>query len=77
MPDYQTGHVKRDPVTGAVAIRTIFPEAANLPVDAWLVASTSNGAKDKSTADVDHWDDIYVPGPSVLAKRIEPLAIES
>jgi hypothetical protein len=60
--DYQTSHVKRDPSTGAVAIRTEFPEVGALAIHAWLVATTGSGAVTKTTADVDHWDDLYTPG---------------
>jgi hypothetical protein len=60
--NYLTGHVKRDPATGAVAIRTEFPEVGNLALHAWLVATTGSGAVTKITADVDHWDDLYIPG---------------
>lgn len=60
--EYLTGHVKRDPATGAVAIRTIFPEDGSLPVvQAWLMATANQGAHHKSTADVAAWDDLYTP----------------
>jgi hypothetical protein len=60
--DYKTGHIKRDPSTGAVAIRTEFPEVGALAVHAWLVATTGSGAVTKITADIDGWDDLYTPG---------------
>lgn len=59
--DYKTGHIKRDPATGAVAIRTEFPEVGNLAIHAWLVATTGSGAITKITAEVDQWDDLYKP----------------
>lgn len=61
MADYKTGHVKRDPATGAIAIRTEFPEVGHLVVHAWLVATIASGAILKITADVDGWDDLYTP----------------
>lgn len=71
---YYTGHVKRDPVSGAVAIRTIQPEdpAAIVP-QAWLLATTNLGAHGKATADVDGWDDIYkAPAPAAPAPEPAP-----
>jgi hypothetical protein len=61
MADYQAGHVKRDPATGASAIRTVFPEVGPLIQHAWLVATVDSGAVSKTTADVHLWDDIYDP----------------
>ena len=57
------GHVKRDPETGAVAIRTIFPEnaGAQLAGMAWLVATPNVGARHYKSEDVETWDDLYVP----------------
>jgi hypothetical protein len=61
MTEYKAGHVKRDPGTGAVAIRTVFPEVGPLAVHAWLVATTDSGAVAKVTTDVAGWDDLYTP----------------
>lgn len=61
MSDYQTGHIKRDPATGAVAIRTSFPEVGDLSIHAWLVATKSVGAHTKITSEVEAWDDLYTP----------------
>lgn len=58
---YQALHVKRNPVTGAVAIRTVFEEVGALADHAWLVATPGSGAISKTTADVDGWDDLYTP----------------
>lgn len=56
------GHVKRNPTTGDVALRTRFdetvPELVNL---AWLVASTGMGPRTTSSSEVADWDDLYVP----------------
>lgn len=60
---YQQGHVKRNPATGEVALRTIFEEA--LPRDAiptsWLVATKHRGARNVRTEEVEDWEDLYVP----------------
>lgn len=62
MSDYLTGHIKRDPVSSAVAIRTIFPETeAHLIPMAWLVATTGTGARNATTVEVEGWDDLYTP----------------
>jgi hypothetical protein len=64
---YTTGHVKHDPETGAVAIRTINPEenpSPHRPSEAWLLATHNQGALHKSTAEVDGWDDLYTPEPA-------------
>jgi len=56
-----TGTVKRDPVTGAVAIRTHFDESVpQLAGLAWLVATTNVGSRSATSAEVDGWDDLYV-----------------
>lgn len=65
MPDYVEGHVKRDPASGSVAIRT------NQPVDAppgaftkamgWLAVSTYAGANYVGQEVVEAWDDLFVP----------------
>lgn len=60
---YATGHIKRDPETGAVAVRTIFPEdqTPQFAAMAWLVASTNIGARNASSVEVAGWDDLFVP----------------
>lgn len=67
MSNYIEGHVKRDPTTGAVAIRTNQPET-NPPgsfamVQAWLVSTTYSGAHYVPTDVVNGWDDLYVAEP--------------
>lgn len=63
MSDYLEGHVKRNPATNAVAIRTIFPEdqGEQLANMAWLVATPDVGARHSNTAGVELWEDIYTP----------------
>jgi hypothetical protein len=67
MSDYLEGHVKRDPVSGAVAIRTNQPEV-NPPgsfgiIQAWLSATQYSGAHYLGTEVVDSWDDLFTPDP--------------
>jgi hypothetical protein len=62
MSEYVEGHVKRDPVSGAVAVRTQFPEdIEQLRGMAWLVATTNIGARNAPTAEVEDWEDIHIP----------------
>lgn len=67
MSDYIEGHIKRDPNTGSVAIRTNQPET-NPPgsfamIQAWLVSTTYSGAHYVGTEVVGEWDDLYTPVP--------------
>ena len=60
---HETGHIKRNPQTGEVAIRTEFPEdIEQLKGMAWLVATTNVGARNAFTSEVESWDDLYAPG---------------
>lgn len=75
--EYHTGHVKRHPVSGAVAIRTVHPEEhpnSLVPSQAWLMATDNFGAHHKSTADVEAWEDLYVPTPAVVEPPPAPKA---
>lgn len=60
---YQPGHVKRNPDTQEIALRTTFdeslPQLAHL---AWLVSTLTWGARNARTAEVESWDDLLVPG---------------
>lgn len=66
--EYVTGDIKRDPVTGRVALRTVFPESTPQPGTetpgwlTWLVATSSAGADIGTTAEVASWDDLYLVG---------------
>ena len=62
---YLEGAIKRDPESGAVAIRTIFPEdqGAQLAGMAWLVATPNVGARHTTSDGVTGWEDLYVPEP--------------
>ena len=63
MNQFIEGHAKRNPETGEVAVRTIFPEdqGPQLAGMAWLVATTNVGARSAKTAEVEGWEDVYVP----------------
>ncbi len=60
---YVEGHIKHDPATNAVAVRTMFPEdqGPQLAGMAWLVATSNFGARHSDTAGVDSWVDLYTP----------------
>lgn len=64
MSNYQEGHVKHNPATKEVALRTIFPEdqGPQLASMAWLVATVNTGARSAKTEDVDAWEDVFIPG---------------
>lgn len=57
----ELGHVKRNPASGDIAIRTIFEEDGPLATQAWLRATADRGASFLSSEDVQGWDDLYVP----------------
>lgn len=52
------GHVKRNPSTGDVAVRTAFPED-DYPDMAWTVVTSRSGATTKPSSYVDGWDDLF------------------
>lgn len=66
---YYAGHVKREPESGAVALRTPHPEpeeGAEIPFGGhptWMVISLYAGPIYMRTDAVEAWDDIYVAGP--------------
>lgn len=57
---YQPGHVKRNAETQEVALRTTFDEAL-LPQLAWVVSTLTWGARNVRTAEVEAWDDLFIP----------------
>jgi hypothetical protein len=68
------GHVKRDPATNRVALRTQFRED-EIPDMAWLVVTTNFGSKYVPSVLVEGWDDLYVPTlPS--ADNVQPTSVE-
>lgn len=58
---YATGHVKRDPETGTVAVRTGWPDQDPWRKQLWMSATTRSGAHFLTAGDVEDWDDLYVP----------------
>lgn len=54
------GFVRRNNLTGDVAIRTIF-DPENFPDNVWIIATAGSGAKCASSADVQGWDELYNP----------------
>lgn len=57
-----TGHIKRDPVTGSVAIRTHFDESVpQLAGMAWAISTVNIGPRSATSDEVADWDDLYVP----------------
>jgi hypothetical protein len=66
MTVYYTGHVKHNPETREVALRTIFPEDAGeqFAARAWAISTTNRGTRPATTAMVEDWPDLYVqPAP--------------
>lgn len=62
MTEYPTGAVKYDPVTKAVAIRTMLPDDEKYGHQAWLAAYTDAlGAQFRSSVFVVDWVDVPVP----------------
>lgn len=71
---HMRGHVKRDPVSGEVAVRTVFPmgttpEEKNLE---WLCAGWGTGPRNTNTQEVEGWDDLYVPDPNAVLPSLVP-----
>lgn len=66
MNSYQKGHVKHNPATGEVALRTIFPEDPGIGIAAmpWLISTTTTGARSAKTEEVESWDDLFTPQPA-------------
>lgn len=56
------GHIKRNPESGEVAIRTIFgDETPQMAAMKWLVATTNFGSRYATDDGVADWDDLYTP----------------
>ena len=74
----ETGHVKHNPETGEVALRTIFPtdQGPQLAAMAWLVATKNMGARNASDADVADWETLYEPPIEVEEVAVTPLEPE-
>ena len=59
--DLPQDSVLRNPLNGAVALRTMFPEPDYADY-AWLVLTTGQGAHSVTRSSVQGWDILYVPG---------------
>lgn len=59
------GHVKRNPATNEVAVRSVFDENdPSLVGKAWLVIGPSRGARFASSTEVSGWNTLYTaPAP--------------
>ncbi len=57
MTDYQPGHIKHEPDTDQVAIRTIH----DFPGMEWSVATARAGARNAGTPEVEAWPDLVAP----------------
>lgn len=57
---YRAGHVKHNAATSEVAIRTVLPED-DFPEMAWLVSTTTRGARTVAADYVAGWADLYTP----------------
>lgn len=64
---YLAGHVKRNPDTGEVALRTTFAEEGQFAFLAWLIATPTIGARNARSTEVEGWDDLHTPEPVVVA----------
>lgn len=60
---YAPGHLKRNPETGEVALRTIFSEDQGglMANRTWLLCSPSMGARNAKTVDVESWPTLFDP----------------
>jgi hypothetical protein len=59
-PEYVTGSVKQDPVTLAVAVRTLIPDSP-YEAHAWGVMTTDRGGHYADWDEVQNWTDLSAP----------------
>lgn len=60
--EFTTGHVKRNPANGDVALRTRYqPTNDKLANMLWLTASAVTGVKYVGDDVVAGWDDLFIP----------------
>lgn len=60
----EMGHIKRNPETGSVAVRTHFDEAVpELAALAWAVVhpGAAPGPRRLTSDEVENWDDVFSP----------------
>lgn len=74
MTDYPQGHIKHNPETQEVAIRTIFPldQGPQLAGMAWLVATSNSGGRTVGMEAVEGWADLYSPQASSTPSAPDP-----
>lgn len=61
--DYEPGAAKQDPATGAVAVRTVFPDIEALHDRQWGVMTTGNGGHYATYDRIKHWLNLnQIPG---------------
>ena len=58
---YETGAVKQNPETKAVAVRTVFPDIPALADRQWAVMTVDNGGHYCGDAVVADWPDLESP----------------
>ena len=67
--EYLVGHVKRNTVTGEVAVFNIFPAGVTPQqmMMEWSCAAVNTGPRNTWTQEVEgpDWEDIYVPSSDV------------
>lgn len=63
MPSYETGSVKYNPETKAVAVKTIFPDIPDFADRQWGVMTVNNGGHYASNENVAEWVDMVAVAP--------------
>jgi len=65
MSNYGGGSVKRNPATGEIALRTVFPtnKGEGLANMAWLISEQRRGIRNAPESEVASWDDLYFVAP--------------
>jgi hypothetical protein len=69
MTEYREGHIKHQPETKSVAIRTMFPEIGDYASSAWLTVSSGQGGSFVPTSTVEAWIDLYEPPEPEIPSR--------
>jgi len=60
--DYRAGDIKRNPETGAVAVRTAFPTVDGASTREWGVMTVNNGGHYARFSQIEDWPDVIVEG---------------
>jgi VCBS repeat-containing protein len=75
---YVTGDVKRDPITGRIALRTSFDESTLQPGTGipgylnWLIATPNSGVLIGMPADVASWENLFLVGTVPISNPYSP-----